>query len=126
MEKSKAVLHRALKIRGHRKGNYKIMHNLGLVYINAARNLKRQLNILIQLRKQNPGSGPIFFAVVTGSNLSQKMKDQTKTQSWKDLLHLISLENSSSLCTIIHMLLQCSPDPFPLKRYPMTSPPVSA
>ena len=123
MEKSKAALHRAVKISDHLVGSY--MFNLGLVYqcceefdksaeyFDAAEETKVKPSIFCD------GQWMEFKSEDEGSNQDPKLEGfiavDKPGQHFKSVHHYSYVVGHGS-----------SPDPFPLKRYPITSPPENA
>jgi len=123
MEKSKAVLHRAVKISDHRVGSY--MCNLGLVY-----QCCQEFDKAAEYFDAAEETKVKIFDFCDGSRTEHKSEDEGSNQDPK-FKGFIAVDKPGQHFKSVHHYSYAvahgsSPAPFPLKRYPITSPPESA
>lgn len=124
MEKSKAALHRALKISGNRVGSY--MHNLGLVY-ECCKEFDKAAEYFDAAEETEPST----FIPCNGDWMELKSEDEGSNQDPK-LEGFIAVDKPGRLFKSLHHYSYAvghgniSPDPFPVKKSPITCPSESA
>ena len=125
MEKSKAVLHRAVEISSHRVGSY--MFNLGLVY-QCCQEFDKAAEYFDAAEDTKVKT---FIVTCDGEWIELKSEDDEGSNQDPKLEGFIAIDKPGQHFKSMHhysyaVAQGISPDPFPLKRYPITSPPESA
>lgn len=125
MEESKAVLHRAVEITNHRVGSY--MFNLGLVY-QCCQEFDKAAEYFDAFENTKVKT---FIVTDDGQWMELKSEDDEGSNLDPKLEGFIAVDKPGRHFKSMHhysypVAQGISPDPFPLERYPITSPPESA